>query len=251
MGEVRRVGQAGAGQLGLQDGVEGWAGGHEVTVAEVPGAAVDAREGAAGLADEEGAGGDVPGLEVILPVGVEAAGGEAGEVEGGGAGSADAADLGDDAVELEEVVGGGGRAGVGEAGGDEGEAEGAGGGDVELFGFAEAGAGAGAVEEGAVVALGEEGLVAGGVVDDGDAGAVVVDEGDGDGEVGEAVGEVGGAVERVDDPLEDAGRGSRVGAVAVAADAAGLLGEDPVGGVGGGDARRDRQLGGAASGSSC
>ena len=169
---------ASAGELGLQDGVEVRAGGDEVAVAEVPGCAVDAGEEAAGFVDEEGAGGDVPGLEVILPVGVEAASGEVGEVEGGGAGAADAADLGDDAIELGEVVGRGGRAGVGEAGGDEGEAECAGGGDVELLGLAEAGAGAWGVEEGAAAAEGVEGFVSCGVVDDAEEGAGVVDEGE-------------------------------------------------------------------------
>jgi hypothetical protein len=227
-GPVGQLSVAGARQFGLQDRCEGGAGGDEVAVAEVPGAAVDAGEGAAGLADQEGAGGDVPGLEVILPVGVEAARGEVGEVEGGRAGAADAADLGDDAVELEEVVGRAGGAGVGEAGGDEGEAEGAGGGDVEGRWLAVAGAGARGVDEGAVAAEGKKGLVSRRVMDDAEAGAVVIDEGDGDAEVGEAVGEVGGAVERVDDPLEDAGRGSGVGA-GVAGDPAGLLGEDPVG----------------------
>ncbi len=54
---------------------------------------------AAGLADEQGAGGEVPGHEDQLPERVEAAAGDVGEVERGGAGAADMAEAVVDACE--------------------------------------------------------------------------------------------------------------------------------------------------------
>ena len=52
--------------------------------------AVGVADEAAGLAQDDDAGGEVPGAQVALPEAVEAAGGDPGEVERGGAGAADA-----------------------------------------------------------------------------------------------------------------------------------------------------------------
>ena len=53
-------------------------------------AAVGVGDPAAGLGDQQQARGDVPGVEVALPVAVEAAGGDPGEVQRRGAEAADA-----------------------------------------------------------------------------------------------------------------------------------------------------------------
>src|ERR671911_623434 len=57
------------------------------------GAAIDVDHAAAGLADDEYAGGEIPGFEAAFPEGIEAAGGHIGKVETGGAGAAQAADM--------------------------------------------------------------------------------------------------------------------------------------------------------------
>ena len=54
---------------------------------------------AAGLAHQQGAGGDVPGLDADLEVGVQAPGRDPGEVEAGGAGAAEVLDLAEDRLE--------------------------------------------------------------------------------------------------------------------------------------------------------
>ena len=62
------------------------AGGDDVGDTEAPRRAVDPRERAPGLLHEQRAGGQVPRLEVELPVAVEPAGRDVGEVERGAAG---------------------------------------------------------------------------------------------------------------------------------------------------------------------
>src|SRR5438552_4874517 len=55
--------------------------------------AIHARDEAAGFAHHDLAGRDVPGLQIALPVAVEAAGGDKGEVERGGTEATEARDL--------------------------------------------------------------------------------------------------------------------------------------------------------------
>src|SRR5581483_11042872 len=96
--EHARVGQwfevaAGENLVELVDegGVDDAVGGQGLAgAAVVEGAAVHVGDGAAGFGDEEGAGGDVPGIEVEFPEAVEAPGGGVGQVEGSGAGAAHA-----------------------------------------------------------------------------------------------------------------------------------------------------------------
>src|SRR6266567_3613466 len=67
-------------------------------------APVEIGDEAAGLADDEDAGGDVPGVEAVLPETVEAARGHPGEVERGRAAAADACCLAHDPLQLREIA---------------------------------------------------------------------------------------------------------------------------------------------------
>ena len=83
------------------------------------GAAAIVGDAAAGLGDEERAGGDVPRLELHLPVAVHPAGGDEAEVERGGADAAQALRLRVDARPLGEVVARARAGVVGKAGGEQ------------------------------------------------------------------------------------------------------------------------------------
>lgn len=169
------------------------------------GGAIDGGDGTARFGDEEDTGGAVPWFEFKFPVAIETAGGDVGEVEGGGAGAAEPLGTEEEGGGLGDVIAGAGVTVVGVASGEEAVAEGGGGADVELA------AGAGVVEMSAAVVGGGVTFICHRIVDDGDEGLGVVVEGHGDGEVGEAVGEVGGTVEGVDVPSEG-GVGVVVGA---------------------------------------
>src|SRR5262249_15486266 len=108
----------------------------DVAAAQHVGAAGEVGHAAAGLGDEQCAGGDVPRVQVGLPVGVVVAGGDAGEVEGGAAGAADVAAAQDQVVEGADVVLDDLVALVGEAGGEERLAQVAGPADVQALAVA-------------------------------------------------------------------------------------------------------------------
>lgn len=168
---------------------------------------------AAGLDQNAPGGGNVPGPGAALPEGVLLAGGDAADGDGGGAGAAEGVD--------EAAAGGGGA----EEGGEDFEVEGevgavAVGAEVDGdAGGGEAVEGKGGAEGLRIVVIGVVGivdvvalcgvcpvaldggpeLVAEGIVHDADGGLFLDDEGNGDGDVGEAVDEVGRAVYGVDD----------------------------------------------------
>ena len=181
----------------MQPVVELVVGGEDLAVGEAGIAAAEIGDEAARLAHQHDAGGDVPELEVLLPEAVEAAGGDPGEIERGRAEAADAGDLGrdrvEDLVEAAEIA----MRLVGDAGGDQRFGEVAAGGDAQPP----------LVEPGAPALFRPEALVGQRVVDQAvadlapalAAGLGLLDR-DRDGEMGDAVEEVGGAVDRIDDP---------------------------------------------------
>ena len=163
--------------------------------------AVEVADKTAGLAHQKNPGGHVPGRQIALPEGVEAAGGDPGEIERGGAETAQAGEMilrGGDFVPPEREVA---AAVMRQPAGDDGVGEPLPRGDAD----------APVVEEGALAAFGDEQVVVRRIVGQRrDDGAVALER-DRDGEVRNAVQEIGGAVERVDDPamtLVGAGAGA-------------------------------------------
>src|SRR5690606_29015197 len=77
-------------------------------------------DAAARFADEEGTGGDVPGLYAGFEVGVQAAAGDIGEIQGGGAGAADVFGVAEQLADAFELRAGAGALARGEAGADQG-----------------------------------------------------------------------------------------------------------------------------------
>ena len=181
----------------VQPVVELVVGGEDLAVGEPGVAAAEIGDEAARLADQHDAGGDVPELEVLLPEAVEAARRDPGEIERGRAEAADAGDFGrdrvEDLVEAAEIA----MRLVGDAGGDQRLGEVAAGGDAQPP----------LVEPGAPALFRPEALVGQRIVDQAvaelapalAAGLRLLDR-DRDGEMGDAVEEVGGAVDRIDDP---------------------------------------------------
>ena len=153
-------------------------------------AAIRAGDEATGLAHQDDAGRDVPGLQVTLPVKVRATAGDVGEIESSRAEAAGAAghrhhgrDL---AQELRVVAASEIRRTIGHEGV----------GHVRPAGDAQAAV----VEIGALPAFGHEQLVLGRIVDDAGDDLALAFETHRDREMGDAVEEVGGAIERVDMP---------------------------------------------------
>ncbi len=160
------------------------AGGQRVVVT------ADAGDEAAGFAHHDLAGRDVPGLQIALPVAVEAADGDEGHVERGGAEATEARDLvlqfADLAARLLVVA----AADMRQAAGDHAFVELAPSGHAEPL----------VVEERALAALGDVELLIGGVVDHAGDDSAFARQADRDRELRNAVQEIGGAVERIDDP---------------------------------------------------
>ena len=158
---------------------------------EVVFAAVEAAEDTAGLADDQAAGGDVPGLEAGFPEGIETSRGDIAQVDRGGARTPDAGGAAEHLVQHREV----GTHLL--AGAAEREA-----GTDERLGqlVAAADAYAPAVELCAVAARCGEEFLAHRVVDDAVFHAAFDLYADRDGEYRETVQEIRRAVERVDDP---------------------------------------------------
>src|SRR5438552_8587341 len=152
--------------------------------------AIHARDKAAGFAHHDLAGGDVPRLQITLPVAVEAAGSDERHVERGGAEAAQARDLILDSGHLHPrqlVVA---AANMRQAAGDHAFVQLAAAGDAQPL----------VVEKRALAALGDVQLLIGRIVDHArDDGAFALQP-DRDRELRDAVQKVGGAVERVDDP---------------------------------------------------
>jgi hypothetical protein len=169
------------------------------------------------------------GCTPLLPETVEPPGSDPGQIERRRAVAADAGEARLDdlqlVAELDMVAAGD----VGDAATDDAVLGLGAGGDAQ----------AAVVEEGARAALGDVELVVGGVVDDARHRHAVALEADGDGELGNAVEEVGGAVEGVDDP--------GVGGVG-ALDLAALLTDETVAGAGLHELGHDDLLGLAVGG---
>ncbi len=171
------------------------------------------------------------GLQVPLPIAVEAAGGEEGEVERCGAHAPDAGGGRHHAAQLAQESRMLGTAAMRNAGGDHAIGELGPGRDPD----------APVVEIGALAALGGKGLVVGRAVDQTRHQLAVALERDRDGEMRDAVQEIGGAVERIDDEAVGAVGALDLAALleqeAVAGPRAGKLAmQDLLGaGVGGGD----------------
>lgn len=179
---------------------------------------------AAGLFDEQDAGGGVPGLQAKFPEAVEAAGGDAGEIERGGAIAADSVRaLSEFAVVLK--IGAGFAVAHGETGAEEAGGNGGYFGDVHSF----------AVEECAFAAGGGEEFVVEGIENDGGEKFAGLGERNGNAEARVAMGEVGGAVEGIDVPTKFGGGGALV--------AGALFGGDGVVGKIFGDALDDQFFG--------
>src|SRR5579875_602548 len=107
------------GHAGEQGGVQAAVAGEGFRAVEMEGGAAHVADAAAGLGDDQLAGGGVPGLEVEFPEALEAAAGGVAEIEGGGAEAAHA--VGAEAEVLIEVNVGVGMALLrGEAGGEQG-----------------------------------------------------------------------------------------------------------------------------------
>src|SRR5690606_8394680 len=190
------------------------AGGHG-DVHRAGGGALEVGDAAAGLAYEEYAGGDVPGLDAGVEVGVAAAGGAPGQVERGRAGAAYVLGVLPrllEAVQVRVETGALARRGAGDE-------HGAG----QVFALGDANALV--VELGAGAARGDEQFVAQRVEDHAVQRLGAFAQGDRDAPVRNAVQVVAGAVERVDHPGVAAG-------AAVALLRAAFLAEDGVVGIG-------------------
>lgn len=153
------------------------------------GTAIDTADAGAGFSGDESAGGDVPAFGAAGPVAIQTTGGDIAEVEGGGAHATKALAAFHDGEELLDLVGVPCDGGW-EAGGDEGTFEDGFTAALEPF----------AVEEGATIERSFVEFAGGGIVNHAHANLLLVNEGDGDGEVKHAVGVVGGTVQGIDDP---------------------------------------------------
>ena len=177
--------------------------------AEVHRAAVEILDPAPRLGDHERAGADVPGIRgVALQEGVDAAGGDIGQAQRGRADAAHAAAVGEELHHpAAEAVDRGRLLGL-DAGAHQALAQHVGGGDVEPL----------VAQPGPTAPHGREQLAAEGLEDGASGQPVGVPNRDRRARERDAVGVVGGAVERIDQPRE-----GPVGHVAPA-----LLGEDGV-----------------------
>ena len=146
---------------------------------------------AAGFLRNQAAGGEIPGFQVHFPEAVVTAAAHVAQVERGGTGAAQAGGGEHHVAEHAEVGIGEAEVGVGEAGADQALGE---------F-VAHAGADAALVQVRAATARGGEEFVACGVVDHRLGDLAFVLERDRHGILLQAVEEIGGAVERIDDPL--------------------------------------------------
>src|SRR4051794_7620048 len=152
--------------------------------------ALDARDNAAGFAHDDLTRRHVPGLQIALPVAVEASGGDESHIQRGGAEAAQARDLVLDCSHLQPRELMIAAADMRQAAGDDAFVQLAAAGDAQPL----------VVEEGALAALGDVELFVGRIVDHaGNDGALTLQR-DRDRELRDAVQEIGGAVERIDDP---------------------------------------------------
>src|SRR5690606_20289992 len=166
--------------------------GHYVAALEVPRPAGEVADYAARFLDQQQAGGHVPGGEADFPEAVVAAAGDIGKVQRRGARAADVGRQLAQRLEHAQIGVDVLRGLVREAGSQQGA--------VEILALGDADAAA--IELGAVAAAGGPKLLAHGIVDHRYLQPAPMTQGDGDGEVGHPVEEIGGAVERIDDPLE-------------------------------------------------
>ena len=167
------------------------AGGDDVALVQVLRLTTEFTDDAARFRDHQGAGGDIPGFQAFFVEAVQAAASDVGQVQRGRAGATHAlAAFGHDLVHLQVFVQCAGAAGhVARA--QQGVRDAVELGDANAF-FVQIGAGA---------LGGREQVVAHRIVDDGLRDDAAMREGDRDAVLGEAVDKVGGAIDRVDDPL--------------------------------------------------
>ena len=170
--------------------MDGVVAGDDLALGEHILAAVAIADETAGLAQQNEACRDVPGLDVALPIAIETAGRDPGEVERGGAEAAQPRDLllhgAGFPLPKREIA----AAMMGKSAGDHGlgKAFSAGNADALL------------VHERAFALLGDEHLFVGRIVDQAGDHRAFAFERDRNRELRNAVQEIGGAVERVDDP---------------------------------------------------
>ena len=178
-------------QHGQHGGVQAGVGGQDgVRRVEHVWAAAGLGDDGPGFPGDQQACRQVPDFQLDLPVAVHAPAGHEAQVQGGGAQAADALSPQGEALHVVEVILGVGEAVVGEAGDQQAA------GELGLAG----GLNGGAVEGGTLAALGGEHFVPDGVVDHRQGHLILMRIGNGDREDRQAVGVVGGAVERVDVP---------------------------------------------------